>query len=326
MSDQSPPNQTQNDEIDLSVLFDKIKSLFKSLLLGMVMVFQFFWKHKVRLLILLIIGVGLQFLLINRAKKIYVNEFLVKTNFESTEYLYSKVKSINSKLKSEDTLYQGQVFGEDYKRVVDLEVVPVVDVYHLVNESEENREIFKLLLEEYGDMSFLEEKINVNEYPSHRIRLYIKGIENNELIANKLYSFLSDNSYYNDLKQITLENYKEQLDQNKTIRTQIDSILKDQKGNNISPKLNNNGINFTGSQNLRDLLVQKQGLLSDDLTLRNQLSSENEILKTIDSSFGVYDKEKTPSYIKVPLLLVGLYLLIFLMRFVSKRIMKFLES
>lgn len=326
MSDQSSNNQNQSDEIDLGVLFDKLKSFFKSILIGIVMIFQFFWNHKIRLIILLVIGVGIQLLLITKGEKIYVNEYFVRTNFGSTEYLYSKARSINSKLKSDDTLYLKKVFGKNYERVDELEVVPVVNVYNLVNKSEENREIFELLLKEYGNLEFLEEDINVNEYPTHKIKLYINGEEENESISNLLFSFLSDNSYYEELKQTALVSYKEKLEQNKTIRTQIDSIIKDQKGNNISPKLDKNGINFTGSQNLPELLAQKQGLLNNDLTLRNQLSSENEILKTIDSSFGVYDKEKTPSYIKVPLLLVGLYLLIFLMRFVSKRIMKFLES
>lgn len=317
--------QTSSDEIDLGVVFDKIKSLFKSLLLGVVMVFRFFWKHKIRLFILLIIGIGLQFFLVKQLDKIYTNELLVKTNFESTEYLYSKVKSINAKLKSKDTLYLKKVFGEGYDRIKGLEVTPVVDVYNLVNKSEENREIFELLLDEYGGISFLEEEININEYPTHKIRVFIKGIENNESIAGNLYSFLSDNSYYNSLKGIALENYKEQLEQNKAIRTQIDSIIKDQRENGMMPKLNNNAISFEGSQNLNELLNQKKELLSNDLFLRNQLSSEDEVLKTIDSSFGVLSEEKNIPFYIVSLLFVLVYCLYYLIKFIHNKITEFVK-
>lgn len=327
MSDQSSSqNQNQNDEVDLSVIFDKIKSVFKSFLIGLVMIFQFFWKHRIRLIILLVIGVGIQLLLITKGEKIYVNEYLVRTNFGSTEYLYSKAKSINAKLKSDDTLYLKKVFGNDYERIDELEVVPVVDVYSLVNKSEENKEIFQLLLDEYGDISFLEEDINVNEYPTHKIRIFINGEKKNEEISSQLFNFLSDNSYYNDLKQTALVSYKEQLEQNKVIRTQIDSIIKDQKVNTTLPKVDNTGISFSGSQNLRELLSQKTSLLDSDLSLRNRLTSYDEVLKTIDSSFGVLSEERNQTYVIIPILLFSLYSLIFLFKYLKTRISRVVES
>lgn len=325
MNDQS--SQNQNDEIDLSVLFNKIRSFFKSLLVGVVMIFQFFWKHKIRLLILLIIGVGLQLLLLTQTKKIYSSEYLLRTNFESTEYLYSKVKSINGKLESKDTLFLKRVFGENYKRVEELEVEPVVNIYHLVNKSEENKEIFELLLDEYGDISFLEEEINVNEYPSHKIRIYIKGEDNNEFISGNLYNFLSNNQFYDNLKQIALESYEEQLDQNQAIRIQIDSIIKDQRGNSgMLPKSDNNSISFKGSENFNDILRLKRELLYTDLNLRNMVSSNNEVLKIIDSSFGVLDKERTKYFFFIPLTFILIYCLVFFITFLSNRIIRFVNE
>lgn len=326
MSDQSSQNQAPNDEIDLSLVFDKIKSVFKSLLLGVVMIFQFFWNHKIRLIILIIIGIGLQFLLLTQIKKVYVNEFLVRTNFGSTEYLYSKVNSINTKLNSKDTLYLKGVFGSDFERVKELEVVPVVDVYNLVNKSEENRETFELLLDEYGDISFLEEEININEYPTHKLRVFIKGSLNNEIISKHLYDFLSDNEFFNELKQTALSSYKEQLEQNKVIRDQIDSIIKDQREHGMMPNLNDKTVSFTGSQDLKELLSQKQGLLYNDFTLRNQLSSEDAILKTIDSSFGVSHENQIKEPYIISLILIGLYIIIFFIRFISKSTLKFINT
>jgi len=323
MSEQT--SQNASDEIDLGVVFEKIKSFFKSILIGIIQIFQFFWNHKLRLIILLAIGLGLQFLFLNQIEKIYSNEYLVRTNYDSTEYLYSKVNAINSKLKAEDSLFIKDVFGENYVRVKEVEVVPVIDVYELVNKSEENKEAFELLLDEFGDISFLEDEININEYPTHKIKIYIKGQADNEMISNRLYDHLASNPYYNELKIKTLESYKDQLEQNKTIRIQIDSIVKNQKGNTL-PKLDNNAINFSGSQDLNELLNQKQELLVKDLTLRNRLSSDNQVLKIIDSSFGVFSQERNQSYFIIPSIFLGIYSLFFFFKYLSGKISRFVAK
>jgi hypothetical protein len=320
MSEQT--SQNASDEIDLGVVFEKIKSFFKSILIGIIQIFQFFWKHKLRLIILLAIGLGLQFLFLNQIEKIYSNEYLVRTNYGSTEYLYSKVNSINSKLETGDSLYNKDIFGEHYDRVKEVVVVPIIDVYGLVNKSEQNKEAFELLLDEFGDISFLSDGININEYTTHKIKIYIEGQAYNEKISNRLYDHLASNSYYNELKLSTLESYKDQLEQNKTIRIQIDSIVKNQKGNTL-PKLDNNAINFSGSQDLNELLNQKQELLVKDLTLRNRLSSDNQVLKIIDSSFGVFSQERNQSYFIIPSIFLGIYFLFFFFRYLSRRILSF---
>ncbi|MFD0931992.1 hypothetical protein ACFQ0R_05190 [Psychroflexus salinarum] len=323
---QNHQTQSSSDEIDLGVVFEKIRSIFKSILIGIVQIFQFLWKHKFQLIVLAVLGLVLQFYLSKQLNKIYTNEYLVKTNYESTEYLYSKVKSINTKLKSEDSLYLKDVFGKQYERVDELEVVPVVDVYNLVNSSEENMETFELLLDEYGGISFLEEEININEYPTHKLRVYIKGQDDNESIANNLYTFLSNNTYYNNLKQITLESYKEQLYENKAIRTQIDSIVQEQKSSGTSPKLDNSGVTFTVSQDLNELLVQKKELLSNDLFLRNRISSEDEVLKIIDSSFRVLSKKHNISLFVIPISLLILYSFFFFFKYLSRNISRFVKK
>jgi hypothetical protein len=323
MSEQT--SQNTSDEIDLGVVFEKIKSFFKSILIGIIQIFQFFWKHKFALAGLLVIGVGIQLYLKSTTESTFSNQFLVKANYGSTEYVYSKVNSINLKLEEDrDTTYLKEIFGEQFIRVNELEVIPVIDVYGLVNKSEQNKETFELLLDEFGDISFLSDEININEYSTHKIKIYIEGQTDNEMISNRLYRYLASNLYYNELKTTTLRSYKDQLEQNKTIRIQIDDILKDHKGNTL-PRLDNNAINFSGSQDLKELLSRKKELLLNDLSLKNRLSSNDEVLKIIDSSFGVYDTERTINFLIIPILLVGLYCFIFFVRYLAKRATRFIE-
>jgi hypothetical protein len=323
MSEQT--SQNTSDEIDLGVVFEKIKSFFKSILIGIIQIFQFFWKHKFALAGLLVIGVGIQLYLKSTTESTFSNQFLVKANYGSTEYVYSKVNSINLKLEEDrDTTYLKEIFGEQFIRVNELEVIPVIDVYGLVNKSEQNKETFELLLDEFGDISFLSDEININEYSTHKIKIYIEGQTDNEMISNRLYRYLASNLYYNELKTTTLKSYKDQLEQNKIIRIQIDDILKDHKGNTL-PRLDNNAINFSGSQDLKELLSRKKELLLNDLSLKNRLSSNDEVLKIIDSSFGVYDTERTINFLIIPILLVGLYCFIFFVRYLAKRATRFIE-
>ena len=325
MSEHFSTNQGSNEEVDLSVVFEKIRSFFKSILIGIVQIFQFFWKHKFKLVGLLIIGFVLQYYIKSISEFTYTNQFLIQTNYKSTEYLYDKVKSINTKIDSEDTTDLRAIFGSEYKRVKEIEVEPVIDVYSLVNKSEESHETFELLLDEFGDFSFVEEKININEYSNHKLKIYVKGKEENESIAKQLYASLATNQFYDEIKDLTLENLKEQLIENKKMRLQIDSIVKEQKGSLDFSTADNNSINFSGSQNLQELLNLKRVLLSSDLTIREQMSSEDEFLKIVDSSFGVMHQDKIRQPYTLPLILLGLYIFVFFIRYLSKNALRIIN-
>jgi hypothetical protein len=316
--------QTQNtDEIDLSVFFKKIESFFKSILLGIIMFFRFLWKHKIRLLILLLIGIFLKLFITTQISRIYVSELLVRSNFGSTEYLYGKIKSINSKIDKEDTLYLKNVFGKNHHRVKELEVVPVIDVYHMMDNTDGKQELFKLLFEEFGDIAFLEEDINVNEYPNHKVRVFINGAEENKNIADALLIFLLDNSFYNDLKLNHLESYGEQLKENKIMRSQIDSIIEHR--NNKTPKPGNNAVNFEISQDLSLLLKQKQNILLNNLELKTALTSENEVIKVIASSYGLLSEKRNLIYTILPFILAAVYCLVYFSNYLVKRILRFVN-
>jgi len=74
---------------------------------------------------------------------------------------------------------------------------------------------------------------------------------------------------------------------------------------------------------LNDLLSKKQGLLTNELSIRNRLSSNDEVLKIIDSSFGVFSEERNQSYFIIPSIFLGIYFLFFFFRYLSRRILSF---
>ena len=313
-----------NEEIDLGVLFDKIKFFLKSVLVGIAKVIQFFWKHKWRLIIVGVLGVFFHLLFVKVNKKTFENEFLVKANFNSVEYLYNKVKYIDAKLKSNDTIFLESVFGKDYKRVKEVSVEPVIDVYALVSKSEENKETFELLLNEFGNFKFIEEKLNINEYPTHRIKVLIKEESKNEVISSAFYNYIEENTFYNKLKANELKNISKQLTENQKIRKQIDSLIDNRDYTFDFHSKENNSINFSTSQDFNSLLQQKRSLLYQDLKLENELTEKNQVLKIIDASFAVLTKEHNPSKLIFSLLLILAYCTFFFFKFIFYKVSRLL--
>lgn len=317
---------TQNaEEIDLGYLFERIKSLFKSILIGIVSIIQFFWKHKFRLIVILVVGLALHYLYSSFNKKVYSNEFLIKANFGSVEYLYSKVDYIDSKLKSNDTLFLKTVFGDNYERVREVNVEPVIDVYSLINKSEENKAAFELLFDEFGDFSFIEEDLNIREYPLHKIKVFIKGENNNDVISNNFYEFLASNPFYNELKKNLIENLHSQLLENKKIRAQIDSIVKEQNATFGFTPDENNSVNFSGSQDFRGLLNQKSNLLSIDLEIKDRIKSEDKVIKIVDTSFSVLSEELNFSKFLIPFVLVFVYCMFYFLKYISRKTINYIS-
>lgn len=314
-----------SDEIELGEVLGKIKSLFKSVLIEIIKVFKFLYKHKFILIGLFIIGyVGGHFLNAIKEKK-YVNEVLVKPNYKSTEYLYSKVDAVDDKLSSEDSIYLKSIFGDNYKQVSSLEVEPVLDIYDLVSQSEEHKETFQMLFKEQGDLEFLENPINIRNYPVHKIKVIVKGKENHQQLTDNFLKFVSQNSYYDGQRQLTIDNFYKQLEENELMRQQIDSIVKKSQSMN-SPKITTSEISFTSAQNLQELLNFKKRLLDYDNNIMHRMSTDDEVLKVIDASYQISDKEYNRSYKLLAVVLVLLYCLIFFFRYLSRKALKFTQN
>ncbi|MFN2260575.1 MAG: hypothetical protein ABR595_00725 [Psychroflexus sp.] len=314
-----------SDEIELGEVLRKIKSLVKSVLIEIIKIFRFLYKHKFILVALFIIGyVGGYFLNESKEKK-YVNEVLVKPNYKSAEYLYSKVEAIDNKLSSNDSIYLKSIFGDNYKQVSSIEVEPVLDIYDLVSQSDEHKETFQMLFKEQGNIEFLEEPVNVRNYPVHKLRVIVKGKENHQVLTEQFLKFVSQNPFYERQKEFIITDLQNQLKENAFMRQQVDSIVAKSQSEN-SPNITTSEISFSGSQSLHELLVQKKRLLINDAEIKETLTTEDEVINIIDASFKISDKEYNRSYKLLAVVLVLLYCLIFFFRYLSKQALRFTKS
>lgn len=319
---ENTPTQT-NEEIDLGVLFDKIKSFFKSILIGVVQIIQFFWKHKYPLIVVGILGIAVGLYFAKTSEKTHLNELLVQPNYKSTQYVYDKVNAVNKKIISGDSIFLSDIFGANYKKVKEIEIEPVVDVYGLVSESEEIQETFRVLFVENGDASFFEDDVNKINYTQHKIRILVKGEKDNESITMQFFDYLNSNLFYQKQNEVIYKRLKDQIEENELMRRQIDSVIAYVQ-KNPSPQLSNQGLSFSGSQEISELIDRKRSLFVNDFDLLRRLATEEDVIALVDKTTGIMDRSYNFSFKIVPFLFVGIYCFIFLFIYLRRKVITLL--
>jgi len=317
-----PSNSKPDDEIDLGILFKSIKAFFVNILRGFAKIFQFYYKHKFILLGLIILGGVLGYFYDQTSEKTYTNDLLVVPNFGSSDYLYTKIEALDKKLSQDDTLFLKNTFGKPYKKVKSIAIKPVVDIYNFVSRDASNQALFELLFEEEGNIEFIENPINSRNFKYHHVYLEVEGQNHHEELSDALLSYINSNSYFEGLKDISLENLELQLQENKSIINQIDSIIAYAKKDK-SLVLGSSGLSFSDNKGLNDLLGKKKGLIEQQRDLQSAMLNQDETVKVVDVNYKVLDdedllkKDKTKLF---PLFFIMLYSLIFLLRYIYKKI------
>ena len=97
-------NNSENQEIDLSMISNKIKGFFDGVAFSIFKGILFLKRNFLILGILLVVGVGFGIFL-DTTNNSYDSEIIVKPNFGSTDYLYSKIDLLESKIKNRDTVF-----------------------------------------------------------------------------------------------------------------------------------------------------------------------------------------------------------------------------
>lgn len=104
------PQNNDSQEIDLSQISRKIGGFFDGIIFNIFRIIFFLKRNIVLVGILLVLGAGLGYFL-DKTNKNYENQIVVIPNFDSVDYLYSKIELINSKVKEGDTIFLKNVVG-----------------------------------------------------------------------------------------------------------------------------------------------------------------------------------------------------------------------
>ena len=305
----------ENQEIDLTKIS---KGLFQNFSIGVFKSIQFVIKHIIILSILFVIGCVLGFYLDNN-NKIYDNQIIVTPNFESTDFLYSRVDLLESKIKERDTLFLKSIGIQEPKKLLKIKIEPIVDIYRFVNtNSDQNFELLKLMAEDGDIKKIAEDKMTSKNYSFHEISFSTKDITTNQKTISPILNFLNNSNFYKKIQKEYVNKIKVKREANTVVINQIEVFL-----NSFSDKINGGNskndklVYYNENTQLNDVINTKNKLITEQGNLRVELVSLDKIIKENSQTLNIENKDSVNGKLKIILPLFLIFIFVFIHFFIS---------
>ncbi len=315
------PQNTDNQELDLSQISRKIGGFFESISNSLFRGILFLKRNIVWVGILFIAGAGLGFYL-DKSIKIYDNQMIVMPNFGSTDYMYSKIELINSKIKEGDTVFLKEIVGlKKPKKLKGIEVSPIIDVYKFVENKSQNFDLIRLMSEDGDIKKVINESITSKNYPYHLIKFSTLDLASNEGTVKPILDYLNDSNYYKLIQKEYVNNVKIKMVENDSIIGQINGFLNTfnttVNGSQKSDKLvyYNENSQLDEVIKTKDVLVNEQGRHRLDLVSLDKIIKENSVTLNVKNTKMINGKMK----LFLPVLFIFLFVVVNYFRSYYKR-------
>jgi hypothetical protein len=292
------PNSQNDQEIDLMQISKKINDFFQGLNMLLFKCIHFFVKNAIIILILIVIGasVGVYF---DKTFKTYNNQIIVTPNFGSTDYLYSKIGLINSKIKSNDTIFLKEVLGIKSTQTLNkIEISPIIDIYKFIEDKSQNFELLKLMSEDEDVNKIIENNLTSKNYTFHKIFFITNKVITDEAIVQPILNFLNRSEYYSKVQKSSINNIEIKMNQNDIIISQINEVLNGFSSKANGAQKNDKLVYYNDNTQLNDVIKTKDALIDEQGAHRMRLISVDKIIKenstilNIENSSGVNGKLK----------------------------------
>ena len=262
-------NNSDNQEIDLSMISNKVKDFFDGVASSIFRGILFFKSNLVRISILAAIGIGAGVYL-DETNKSYNSEIIVTPNVGGTDYLYSKIDFLSAKLMEKDTIFFKNLGIKNLSDIKTIKIEPILDIYSFVNnstsaanaENTQNFELVKLLAEDGSLKDVIKDKLTSKNYPNHKIQIATSEIISKEGLINPIMKFLNTDEYYNKILKISIESVKIKMKKDEQEIVQIDSILRFMTYN-LGKNKNQNLIYNNENNQINPLFDLKNSLIND---------------------------------------------------------------
>ncbi|MDP5198406.1 hypothetical protein [Flavobacterium sp. DG2-3] len=316
------PQNLEDQEIDLVQISKKISNFFGRINSSIFRTIQFFLRNWIIVLVLVVSGFAIGWYL-DSTRKTYSNQIIVEPNFESVDYLYSKIDLLQSKVISNDTVFLKNVVGvKKPKLIKKIQIRPIVEAYKLVENKERNFQLLELMAENGDINKILVDTITSKNYRYHTISLITSEVGNDKEFVAPILIFLNDSEHFNAIQKIELKNLEASIVQNDSIIKQINTFLSNfSDKTNGSPK-NNSLVYYNENTQLNDLIKTKQGLIEEQGRNRLKLVSYQNTIKEIGRIINVESKKSINSKLKfyIPFIfLIGFIGMVLVRRFYNKQ-------
>lgn len=311
---------SEEQEIDLSKVREKIGASFDSVNMLLFNMFHFLVRNALVIGILFVIGAGIG-LFLDKTQKTYDNQLIVSPNFGSVEYMYDKINLLEAKIKERDVDFLKSAGIKNPENLLEIEVEPVVDIYALVNRSESNFEMIKLMAEDTDMKQIVEDPVTSRNYAFHLITFTTDDITNRADLVDPLLTYLNDSEYFKKVQAEYLNNYKAKMAANEQTIEQINAILSEL----ASSGKPSNQVYINQNTQLNDVIKTKDELVREQGSLRLDLVNNDKIVKDSSALINIKNTKSVNGKLKfvLPILFVGLFLAIKLfLAFYKKQKMK----
>jgi len=220
-------NNNTQEEIDILVLFNKIRTLFlKSILFFFRTIKEILLAWK-KLATLILIGAVLGYITENIAKKESTKEasILLRINFDAGNYVYDAISLINQKIEAEDEGFftNDMKFNED-EALEEISIQPIIDLKDILKDdinANEIRTLFENL--EFEDNLAMTEGFR-SDYEYHMLALNISSSASNSSVK-KIIDYFNTNPLFIGLKERQLQSISSTIFNNEQTINQIDKLI-----------------------------------------------------------------------------------------------------
>ncbi len=325
MENQLPEKQRQAEEIDLGQLFQFIGRGFNRLFKGILKVFLYLKRNLLKFGILIISGFLVGFGLSQIITKQLKTEVIVKPNLDSKEYLYDAVEEINANIKAgnNDFFDELGIDLEESKGLV-IEIQPIEkEEIEDMNDEVQYLELLEKFRDEEGVLDVVRSEILKKSVLNHRITFYYQDAESGAEAARILMDYINSNDYFKQLITLHNQNAQQRIEKNTELLSQIDQLIAGYTSDLKSDRELQGTLVLSDAEqlNVPGLLRLKQELIRDTEIKKLEILGYNDAIRII--SFGKPQQvtksffAKTP--ILIPTLLVALFLLIDLSKYLNRK-------
>ena len=318
-------NNSDNQEVDLSQISKSIGNFFEgisNIIFKGILVIK---KNIIAVGILFILGAVLGSYL-DKTVKTYDNQLIVSPNFGTVDYLYNKVNLINSKINENDTVFLKNVVGlKEPKKIGEITVEPITDVYQFINYNEKNFEFIKVLAEDGDIKKLVNDNLTSKNYPFHRIKFSTSKATNTENTVAPILAFLNDSDYYKKIQKEHVNNVKVKIAENDSIISQINGVLNSFSNAVNSSQRNDKLVYYNENTQLNDVIKTKNDLISEQGIHRIELVNYDSIIKEVSATINIINTKSINGKMKLvlPILFVSLFMLLrFFIAFYRKQMSK----
>lgn len=297
----------QPQEIDLNQLGQKIGDGFGNIGYFIFNCIQFFLKHGIAIVLLLILGLGVGYYLKSSQKK-YDHNIIVLPNFNSTEYLYNKINLLNLKIIDNDTVFLKSIGIKNPKKLRKIEIEAIVDPYAFVRNNESNMKLLEMISEDGSMEKVVKDEMTAMKYEYHKIKFSTRDKISRENMIDPIMDYLNDNTYFTVVQGKIITNLKNRILYTEQTLNQVNAIL-----DKYSSEANSsNATQFTYYNNensqIDDILKTKSNLVNDLGYYKIELINTQQIIKELSVISNMQRETTVP--VVLPTLFVGLYIFI----------------